>query len=397
MEYAIVKNRKLISCVSVVSFIYLLFIATSAAGDILYWLISPFFAAYAKLFIYPVLIVIFYDLIINMKIVKSYFIAIVGLMLGIGILNGVISNEMGKEFVAHFLPFILPIFAYSYGYRSEYLSKSFTYYVDEYSIRAGYVLCVFVLAYFLLFEFGYVKYFGAGVLFAYPIFYALCKGLYIHAGVFYSFNILTGKRSVFLALTIVLLLYIYLSLPKIWRNLFLLMLGVVASMVIIVGVQTDGLVFGDSFDRYFVIFRYLSEYDDILYAIDLATSGRLYDAIAVIEILGNNLIRWIIGMGFGAKYDIYYSFANEVHTTHYSHVAPLSYVFLGGLFLAAVIFGKMFYESVYALKNFNDHLSLMIIYFLVMSVSGANLFTDVFWWIIIGAFTARKLQNKIQT
>jgi Ca2+/Na+ antiporter len=166
------------------------------------------------------------------------------------------------------------------------------------------------------------------------------------------------------------------------------------TIFLVVGMQSDGQVFGDSFDRYFTIFRYLSEQDDVFFAIDLATSGRLFDAIAVIEVLGDNVFRWIFGMGFGATYDIYYSFADEVHTTHYSHVAPLSYIFLGGILFAFAAFGKVLYEGAHALNNYDNHLSLMILYFLIMSVSGANLFTDVFWWIIIGAFTARRLQNR---
>jgi hypothetical protein len=380
--------------ISLVAFLYLFFVSTSAAGEILYWLISPFFAAYAKFFIYPVLVVIFYDLIVNTRVVKSRFIIFVGILFCIGLLNGILSNKIDKAFAAHFLPFILPVFAYSYGFRCEFAYKSFTDYVDKYSIRSGYLLCFFVLIYFLLFKIGYVQYFGAGVLFAYPLFYALCKGLYFHAAVFYSFNIITGKRSVFAALTIVVLLYIFLKLSAVRRIIFLSIVGVIFTILLVVGMQSDGQVFGDSFDRYFTIFRYLSEQDDVFFAIDLATSGRLFDAVAVIEVLGDNVFRWIFGMGFGATYDIYYSFADEVHTTHYSHVAPLSYIFLGGILLAFAAFGKVLYEGAHALNHYDNHLSLMMFYFLIMSVSGANLFTDVFWWIIIGAFTARRLQNR---
>lgn len=379
--------------ISSVAFLYLLFVSTSAVGDILYWLISPFFAAYAKFFIYPALAVIIYDLITNMRVVKSHFIMFVSALFGFGIINGLSSNNIGKEFVAHFMPFILPIFAYSYGFRSEYARKSFIDYVDQHSIKAGYILCIFVSIYFLLFKIGSVQYFGAGVLFAYPLFYALCRGFYFHAATFYAFNIITGKRSVFFAITFVVFLYIFAQLSTIWRIIFISIVGVAFGVLVAAGLYSEGQVFGDSFDRYFTIFRHLSEQDDVLFAIDLATSGRLFDAIAVIELLGNNLYRWIFGMGFGATYDIYYSFADEVHTTHYSHVAPLSYIFLGGILLAITIFGKVCYEGAHALRHHDSHLSLMIVYFVLMSVSGANLFTDVFWWIIIGSFTARRLKK----
>lgn len=377
----------------VVAWLYIIFIATSVVGDILYWLISPFFAAYAKFFLYPALVVIFCDLLINGRVIKSTFILAVTTLFGVGIINGIVSNNIGKEFIAHFSPFILATLVYSYGYRVELSQRSFTSIVDAHSIRAGYVLCAFVLLYYLLFIYGYVEYFGAGALFAYPVFYALSKRMYIHAANFYFFNILTGKRSVLAALTLVILLYIYFRLTTAWRLIFVILIGVGLVFLILVGNSAGGVVFGDSFDRFFTIFRYLEESGDILFAIDLATSGRLFDAIAVVEVLGGSIFRWIFGMGFGATFDVYYSFANEVFTTHYSHFAPLSFVFLGGILLALTIFGKLLYEASYAIRNLESHLSLMIIYFTIMSISGANLFTDVFWWVIIGAFTARRNKN----
>jgi Ca2+/Na+ antiporter len=154
---------------------------------------------------------------------------------------------------------------------------------------------------------------------------------------------------------------------------------------------------GGGLDRYLIIFQYLAENDDVFRAIDLATSGRLYDVFAVIDRLGDNMFNWLFGIGFGAVFTIDYSFSDESHITHYSHVTPFSYLLLGGFLLLIVVYAKLLLEIKYALKKIDDHLSMMLVYFFVIGFSGAIFFTDVFVWLIIGMFTAARIKaQKIQ-
>jgi hypothetical protein len=379
-----------------IAWLYISLIATSILGDILYWLASKSFAGYAKLFFYPALLIILIELLVNKKIIKDDFLIFISFTAGICLIIGLSNNQIGKAFFAHFLPFTLPIFAYSYGLRSELASGGLSATIDKYAIKAGYILVGLVIVYYPLVQGGYVAYFGAGALFAYPIFYALKEKLYYSAIIFYVANIFTGKRSVFLAITIVLLIYLYKKCNTVVRMLTLGLAALLATFFYMEGGSSEGHL-GGGLDRYLIIFQYLAENDDVFRAIDLATSGRLYDVFAVIDRLGDNMFNWLFGIGFGAVFTIDYSFSDESHITHYSHVTPFSYLLLGGFLLLIVVYAKLLLEIKYALKKIDDHLSMMLVYFFVIGFSGAIFFTDVFVWLIIGMFTAARIKaQKIQ-
>lgn len=374
----------------IVAYLYLLFVATSILGDILYWTVSKYFAGYAKLYFYSALLVVMVDALIKKKIIYDRFIISMLLCGGVGMILGVLNNALGKEYLAHFSPFMLAIMAYSYGYRSEINGEGMTETIDKYIIHAGVALICLIFIYYAMVKFGYINYFGAGALLAYPVFYCLSKGYYYYAGIFYSANILTGKRSVLIAITIVVLIYVWKRSNSIVRWILISFMPLVV-FVVVKNLEVDeGLIFGGQMDRYFNILIYLKENDNILEAIDLATSGRIYDGLAVINRLGNDIASWVFGLGFGAKFEVEYSFSQDVHETHYSHVTPLSYLLVGGGVLLYVVYGKILKEIFRALKNYDDHLAMLIIYFFIIGFSGAIFFTDTFVWIFLGIFSARK-------
>jgi hypothetical protein len=377
-----------------VAFIYLALISTAVLGDILYWTVSKFFAGYAKFFFYPVIFIIIIDLVKNKRIIKESFIFLMSACAGLSLIIGLQNNSIGKEFFAHFSPFILAIFAYSYGYRSELAGGKFISLIDKHAIHAGYLLSILVVFYYALVKYGVVEYFGAGALFAYPIFYCIAQKKYYHALLFFAANILTGKRSVVISISVVILIYLLRKLSFTGKVLVLTTIALAAATVVWVAGENDGDI-GGAFQRYFIIFKYLAENDDVLKAVDLTTSGRLYDVIAVIETLGSSWINWLFGMGFGATFTIDYSFAEESHVTHYSHVTPFSYLLVGGFLLLTVAYGKLLIEMRRALVRDYDHLSMMVIYFFVIGFSGAIFFTDPFVWLLIGAFAARPLRRSI--
>lgn len=380
-----------------IAYLYIGLIATSILGDILYWLVSKTFAGYAKLFFYPALAVILIELVKEKKIINDKFILILTVSAGICLVVGLYNNPIGKEFFAHFLPFLLPVFVYSYGLRSELSSGRISETIDRLAIRAGYVLVGLVFIYYPLVQLGYVEYFGAGALFAYPIFYALHKKLYYSATIFYLANIFTGKRSVFLAITTVLLIFLWKKASGLGKAIVIFLFTLIVALIYLEGEKSGGQLFGMGLDRYIIIFQYLSENEDTLKAIDLATSGRLYDVFAVIDRLGSDVCNWLFGIGFGAVFAIDYSFSQETHVTHYSHVTPFSYLLLGGILLLVIVYAKLLKELRSAVNNIDDHLSMMIVYFFVIGFSGAIFFTDVFVWLIIGMFTAKRIKCKRMT
>ena len=175
-----------------IAWLYISLVATSILGDMLYWLVSKSFAGYAKLFFYPALLIILIELLINKKIIKDEFLIFLSLTAGICLIIGLHNNQIGKAFFAHFLPFVLPIFAYSYGFRSELVSGRLSITINKYAIKAGYILVGLVAIYYPLVQAGHIEYFGAGALFAYPLFYAVKEKLYYSAAIFYVGSQLTN-------------------------------------------------------------------------------------------------------------------------------------------------------------------------------------------------------------
>lgn len=388
MEYTRIYGSKLLA------WLYIVFASTSILADTLYWTVSKQFAGYAKIFFYSALIVVLFDILKSRKIVNDKFLVLLALCGGAGVVIGIINNPIGKEYFAHFSPFILAIAAYSYGYRSELKGGNFIKEIDSYIIPAGFVLTGLVSVYFSLVNVGYIPYFGAGALFAYPVFYCLSKGLYGYVAVFYIANAFTGKRSVLLAITLVMLVFFWKKSGRKAKIGILFVLALIVQLAISSIVVRDGQVFGGVVDRYMSMFIYLSENDNVLEAIDFATSGRLYDALAVFERMGDSVVSWVFGLGFGATFTVNYSFSEDIHITHYSHVSPLSYLLVGGLVLLVVVYGKLLYEVKRAIHRCEDHLAMMVLYFFVMGFSGAIFFTDTFVWLFVGAFSARRYYNK---
>lgn len=372
------------------SIIYLIFVSSSILGDILYWLVSKAFAGYAKIFFYSALLIITIDFLLKRKIVYSKFVLALLFYFPICFLIGFNQNSLGKEFFAHFSPFILAILGYSYGFRSESSGQSISKILDEYAIFSGYFLSCLVIIYYFLVKNGSVEYFGAGALFAYPFFYSLKNKFYFHSLIFYLANIFTGKRSVLIAITFVLLIFFIKKSSFKFKIILLGFFFLLLYLIVSYSLNSGGVLFGNQLDRYIILFKYLAENDDILRAVDLATSGRLYDVFAVIDRLGNSFFNWIFGLGFGATFTIDYSFSNETHLTHYSHVTPFSYLLLGGIVLFVIVYGKLLYEAKFAYKFIDDHFSMMFFYFLILGFGGAIFFTDTFVWVLIGIFVSRR-------
>jgi hypothetical protein len=263
--------------------------------------------------------------------------------------------------------------------------------LDRYAIASGFILSLLVVFYYQLIKMDYIEYFGAGALIAYPIFYAIKKKYYLTAILFYFTNIFTGKRSVLLAITITIFIFILKKISFFWRIVLALLSCLILYAYYLLGTLSNGKLFNSSMDRYFAYFNYISETKNIAKSIDLATSGRLYDAIAALDRLGSSVLNWLIGLGFGAEFSVIYSWTTVPYVTHYSHFTPISYLFLGGLVLLITIYSRLLKELFSAVVNINDPLAMMVVYYFIMGFSGAIFFTDVFLWIFIGCFSARRV------
>jgi hypothetical protein len=184
---------------------------------------------------------------------------------------------------------------------------------------------------------------------------------------------LTGKRTVILGILLVFVIYFLWLCTK--RPLTLFVIASVAALISYFVLM--------NLSDFTVLSRFTAFFEE---SVDwnLATSGRLNDVLAAISSINKSAWYWLIGKGIGATFSVDYSWGRDIWTTHYTHVSPISYVFLGGVLLAFPIYFRLISLFVYAIKTAGNFYSLLFMYYFLVSFSGAILFTDPFVWVIAG-------------
>lgn len=299
---------------------------------------------------------------------------------------GLIKFGFRSELLLHIYAVITPIFATSFGYHLSYNYKSDKMEVPFVRLMTlCYYSNIFLIILFQAFiRLGLVIYPAVaptGLLFS-SIFF-LSRGKWLKFFIGLVFIVLSGKRSPFVVVIAVFLLFIIDILrssnftkqvkKKVQRGILLIgSFGVGAT--IFFWTQTNFL------NRFKLIFQFdLSDE----YAMYIATGGRSQEIINILKYLNQNPIEYFIGAGFGVRVEVMENFYR-----HYSHLSPLSYVLLFGMFFAMIIYLSF---TIKLLKpvNISDELyftKLFFAAFFVTSFFGAIVLSDANFWVFYGMF-----------
>ena len=124
--------------------------------------------------------------------------------------------------------------------------------------------------------------------------------------------------------------------------------------------------------------------------LNTATAGRLVEASSALKIINSNANNLIFGTGMGS---FFYPWPkiNPYYISHYTHFTPISYMWIGGVFLTIFVFKSLIHLtfSLFKIKYLNNltqtHLfQFMLPAIIISSITGAVLMNNSILWLIIG-------------
>lgn len=365
----------------------------ASLSPIFYFLIHPLFSHGHKIFFYGTMSIMLITIIINRAVLKDNLVIFLLIYSGFLIALGLSLNEINKATFAHIQVIILPILGINFGYliaanRPDILRK-----IYNGANQLGYILSAIILAYFLLYQLGFIPYFGASSLLFIPIFWAFLEKKWLHFLFFVCILLLTGKRTPLLAISAVLIIS---TLRHLNLKQVLAICGLTTVTWVLYGYFSDNFMI--LFKRFTGIYEVLVSGDlnlsnlsvESLAALDAATSGRINDIIAPVSSLTQNPILWLTGRGIGGVFEVILPNTSRVWVTHYSHFTPIAYCFLGGVIMFLAIYGKLVILLLHCIKKISNFYSMFFIYYFISSVSGASYFSDPFIWMVVGVIVYRR-------
>lgn len=355
------------------TYIYMFFILMGPIIPMAYWIIDKNFMYLPKLAYYPAIILILWGVFKSKFILNDWFIKYLIFYSIFIVTFGLALNPISKATFAHILSLALPVLAFSFGFMLAKKKSNFFKTFEKRMLLIGIALSLLIVVYYFLYKTGAIPYFGASTLITIPILYALYKKKYEWMFLFIVAAFFTGKRTIVLGVFIVLLIYLLWLGTK--RPLKLLMVSLVLSIIMyFVLINFSEITI---FSRFMPFFE-----EDIDW--NVATSGRLNDVLAAIAAINQSDWFWLVGKGIGATFSVENPGVDYVWVTHYTHISPVSYIFLGGILLAIPVYIRLFSLFIFAFKTAGDFYSLLFIYYFIVSFSGAILFTDPFLWVVAG-------------
>lgn len=366
--------------------LYLFYFLLGPIVPVLYWTISKDAAVLPKFIYYPAILVAFTILIKSRKIQfrKDWFVQYLLLYSTFLICYGFIDNPINRATFAHIQTLLLPILGFSVGYVLVAKRPDFFLYLESKIIFYGLLLSLLIIIYYFCYKSGLIPYFGASTLISIPILFAYHKRKYLLFTFFLSVSILTGKRTVIIGVLLVILI------TTLWEkrktpSLYLAFIPVVFVMM--------SLFYNYMND--FEILRRIAILFDSDTDFNTATSGRLNDVVGAFEAINESPWHWVFGLGNGAQFAVLNQWNGDIAHTHYTHITPLSYVFLGGGLLAVPIYVRLLAVFSYAINNMHNFYSYVYIYYFSISMSGAILLSDPFVWVFAGVlFSESKVRLR---
>lgn len=316
-----------------------------------------------------------------------------------GLFEGTLDNfsRSGSPIVfSNIFSILMPVVMLSYGgsFMESYLSNNDLRNSYDRNMKYSFYVGAFVVLFFTV-TYSLGLYVSPSI----NIWNFIYSGPYLYSNtssgnIYFVFSailtLIAAKRSRILGMAGILILFIALASKKQKKILFFFTGSSVAVLIYFLNT-----FFAKSFYKIQDTFITLGQGD-----FDAATSGRLQEALAAINYLSERVDHLIFGAGFGANYwpyiDILRPYKGDIFYNlrfHYSHFTPVSYVWLGGIFLSLSIY--IFLISLFfslSMKVYKSKIPTQFIFIpayilsiILMSFIGSTLFNNTFLWLIIGA------------
>ncbi len=303
-----------------------------------------------------------------------------------------VGNKIDNKFISHIYFASIPVLGASFGYHFAglYEEKLKPFFLRIINI-SFYVTCLILLVYFYLhFISGSVAYWGFGTDMHLLIPFILLQGKFKAVFVGVIFVVLSGKRATLLNVILELVMYFSYMLRSIT-------LKSIPKVILIAGVFIAGFTISYSqgaFSRFESSLQFdLNDEDAMLYA----TSGRWQEVTGIIEHHNTKPERWILGAGFGGRYEWFIPLDNYLEMKHYAHFAPFAYIFLFGIPFTILLYSFFIYYIVKAKHYLANPFMIVFVVGVFSSFFGANLFVDIKIWIFLGVvyFLIKNPQSSI--
>jgi hypothetical protein len=329
---------------------------------------------------------------LKMKIPNIFLIKIFLLFFVIAFLKGVFlgnyfnySNSGSNIFISHIYYFINPILAISLGYYTYNMFFKNKYYFSlfskllKFSFVFGFVLAfVFQISYKL----GFASYNSLDI---WNVFYGGSYMLSTSSSFLMSFivilkSLLLGKRVAILIALIFVVVYLFKNKLRKVLIYFIPLLFIIFALGSNEVINNIGGV-----SRLNATVESLNNND-----IDGASAGRLVEANSALEIISSSNSNLLFGTGMGS---FFYPWPeiSSTYTSHYTHFTPISYMWIGGVFLTFFVYFFLIRLtiSLFKIKKLKNLTQTSLFQFMlpaiiISSITGAVLMNNSILWMIIG-------------
>lgn len=318
----------------------------------------------------------FISLLRNRKLMKITFLIMVIQLFAF--FNGVITNGLNIYTISHFYYGLLAISGIQFGKiilerKIKFSPKLFT--------KFAVFLTFFMIIYYVLYTLGIINYWGISTNIGFLLLFFVYKQDTKKSFLTLFAMILSGKRTPILASLISYLSYKFsFKLKNLATIIFLFFL-------IFIIIKT-GLL-----DRILNPIILIYENIDSEQAWYVLTGGRNFEVIYALEKF-KSVKDYLFGFGYGANYTMPAGLNDMMssYTQHYTHFSPVSLLLVYGGLITFVLYIIFLYAT---FKKSNDNESypyykLIFIYSLIASFSGATIFVDSKFWILLGVLLASK-------
>ena len=191
------------------------------------------------------------------------------------------------------------------------------------------------------------------------------------------FVLLSGKRATLLNVILELFMYFSYIIKKINFKSF-------PKIALIISLAFFGFFLAynqGAFSRFDASFQFdLSDDESMMFA----TSGRWQEVTGIIEHHNLQPERWLIGAGFGGRYEWYIPLNDYLALKQYAHFAPFAYIFLFGIPFTIILYSLFIFYIYKARYYLANPFMIVFVVGVFSSFFGANLFVDIKIWIFFG-------------
>jgi hypothetical protein len=348
------------------------------------------FFAKRKIIVTPITLVFIFTLFMG---------SLTGLWRG-GLFN--VSPTGSYVFGSHVYYVIMPIIMISYGwyFLSDFCSSP--------SLRAFFrrsMVCVFAVGIICTALFHAATALGVASYDAIGMWNFLISGPYLtilSGGSGYFFfaafaSVIAGKRGIIVALAAMTLVHLYLGIDGVKKGRKILLL---LFCIVVAGIAVAGIAGGSVGTQRLANTILLIEEGNL----NEASAGRWLEALSAIEYLTSSLQLFLFGAGFGAQFLPWPDLLGyEDYLSHYTHFSAVSYIWVGGVFLAVSVYAVLVYTAVVLLRQFKHGILRSDLKFLVywiwgiivVSLFGAVLMNNSFLWFVVGCCLGSRKYGRV--